>query len=199
MKIHFTGLRRLYAWTLKWAGHRHAAWALFIISFAESSMFLVPPDVLLIPMVLSKPRSWLRYAAITMGGSVLGGVFGYYIGIGLWESLGKLVVDFYGLQDSVEAVRMQFDAHAFLTVFGAAFTPIPYKVITIASGLFHVSFGAFLAASLTGRGARFFLVAGLVGIWGERVKRFIDDYFDILSLVFLALLVGGFLVVKLVL
>ena len=199
MKVHFTGLRRLYAWTLKWAGHRHAALALFVISFTESSVFLVPPDVLLIPMVLSKPRYWMRYAAITTGGSVLGGIVGYYIGIGLWDSIGRVIVDFYNLQDSVEVVRTQFDAHAFLTVFGAAFTPIPYKVITIASGLFHVSFGAFFFASLVGRGLRFFLVACLVGVWGESVKQFIDDYFDILSLAFLLLLVGGFIVIKLVL
>lgn len=199
MKIHLRPLWRMYAWTLLWAGHRRAPLALFIISFVESSFFLVPPDILLIPMVIAKPNRWFWLAALTTGGSVLGGIFGYYIGVGLWESLGKIIVEIYHLESFVEIVRGQFASHAFLTVFSAAFTPIPYKVITIASGLFHVSFFTFLSASVMGRGLRFFLVAGLVGVWGEGVKQWIDDYFDILSIAFLVILIGGFLVIKLLL
>jgi membrane protein YqaA with SNARE-associated domain len=197
MKIHFSGLKRLYTWTLQWADHSRAPWVLFIVSFAEASLFLIPPDVILVPMTLARPRMWLRFATITVGGSVLGGIFGYYIGIGLWESLGTRIVELYHLQDSVTVIRVQFDAHAFLTIFGAAFTPIPYKVITIASGLFRVSFITFLIASIVGRSLRFFLIAGLVGVFGERMKQFIDDYFEMLSLVLLALLVGGFIMLRL--
>jgi membrane protein YqaA with SNARE-associated domain len=195
MGIRFTGLKRLYHWTLRWAGHQNSVWALFFV-FAEASLFLIPPDVLLIPMVLARPRQWLQFAAITAGGSVLGGIFGYYIGLGLWDTLGTLIVEVYHLDGAFETVRASFNEHAFIAIFSAAFTPIPYKVFTIAAGLFHVSFLTFVTASLAGRSLRFFALAGLVGAYGEEMKRVIDKYFDIISLVVLALLVGGFFVIQ---
>ncbi|PJE64788.1 MAG: cytochrome B [Candidatus Ryanbacteria bacterium CG10_big_fil_rev_8_21_14_0_10_43_42] len=188
-------IHTLYHWTLSWAGHSYAAWALFGIAFIESSFFLIPPDVLLIPMVLARPTEWLRYAVITTIGSVLGGIAGYYIGLGLWESIGVAIVEFYHLGDVMHAIELQYQMHAFFTIFTAGFTPIPYKVITIASGLFHVPIITLISASFIGRGLRFLLVAGLIGIWGERMKVAIERHFDILSIMFVMLLVGGFFVI----
>lgn len=196
MASRLTFLHKLYHWTIRWAAHPRAQGALFCIAFIESSFFLIPPDVLLIPMVLAKPARWFRYAIITTLGSVLGGLFGYYIGMGLWETVGHSIVSFYHLEDSLATVRGQFQAHAFFTIFTAAFTPIPYKVITIASGLFQVSLGTFIIASILGRSLRFFIIAVLIGMFGETVKAFIERYFDVLSIAFVALLVSGFLVLQ---
>lgn len=195
MKIRLKFLHRLYQWTLKWASHPRASWALFGIAFIESSFFLIPPDVLLIPMTIAKPRRWVWYAAITTIGSVLGGIFGYVIGIALWESVGEAIVKFYHFEPAIEAVKESYHAHAFVTVFTAAFTPIPYKVITIAAGLFRVSLLTLIVASLIGRGLRFGLVAALIGFFGESMKQFIERYFDMLSLLFFIVLIGGFLLI----
>ena len=173
MKIRLKFAHRLYHWTLKWAAHPHASWALFGIAFIESSFFLIPPDVLLIPMTIAKPRRWIWYATIATVGSVLGGIFGYVIGIALWESIGAAIVKFYHFEPVINAVKESYHSHAFLTVFTAAFTPIPYKVITIAAGLFRVSLFTLIAASLIGRGLRFGLVAVLLGFFGEHPLLFL--------------------------
>src|SRR3989344_7513271 len=117
MASRLTFLHKLYHWTIRWAAHPRAPWALFGIAFVESSFFLIPPDVLLIPMVLARPARWLTYALITTVGSVLGGLFGYYIGMGLWESVGQAIVSFYHLEDTLAMVRGQYQAHAFFTIF----------------------------------------------------------------------------------
>ncbi|MEK7480745.1 MAG: YqaA family protein [Patescibacteria group bacterium] len=195
MKIRLKFLHTLYHWTLLWASHPHASWALFFIAFIESSFFLIPPDILLIPMTLARPNRWFWYASLTTVGSVLGGLFGYLIGVGLWESVGKHIVQFYHLESVMEAVGNQYAAHAFLTVFTAAFTPIPYKIITIAAGFFRISLLTLIVASLIGRSMRFFLVAILIGFFGDTMKRFIERYFDILSLAFVIVLIGGFVAI----
>lgn len=199
MKIHLKFLHLLYHWTLKWSSHPRATWALFGIAFIESSFFLIPPDVLLIPMTIANPRRWIWHATITTVGSVLGGIFGYIIGVALWESVGVAIVKFYHFEPVVNAIKETYHAHAFITVFTAAFTPIPYKVITITAGLFRISLLTLIIASLIGRGLRFGLVAALLGFFGEQMKQFIERYFDILSFLFLGILIAGFLLITVVL
>jgi len=186
----------LYTWTMHWAKTPQAPYALFCIAFIESSFFIIPPDVLLIPMVASSRKKWLRFAAICTAGSVAGAFLGYFIGWSLYETVGKLIVNAYHLQPAMELIGQKYADNAFLTVFTAAFTPIPYKVITIAAGLFRISLVTIIFASVVGRGARFFLVAGTLRIFGERIEKTIEKYFDIFSIVFILLLIGGFLAIK---
>lgn len=169
---------------------------LFFISFIESSVFLIPPDVLMVPMAIAEPKKWFRFAFITTAASVLGGVAGYFIGYWLWETVGKAVIAFYGLSDVMNVVQTKYEANAFAAIFTAALTPIPYKVFTISAGLFHISLPTLIFASIIGRGLRFFTVAWLVGKFGEPVKEFIETYFDMLTVAAAALLVGGFIVVR---
>ena len=199
MKIHLKFLHRLYHWTLKWSAHPRASWALFGIAFIESSFFLIPPDVLLIPMTLAKPRRWAWYGFLTMIGSVFGGIAGYFIGWGLWESIGEAIVRFYHFEEEIAALANRYETYAFWTVFAAALTPIPYKIITISAGLFRISLVTMIVASFIGRGMRFFIVAALVGIFGEPIKRIIEHYFDLLAFLFVALLIIGFLVLPAIL
>jgi len=189
-------LRKLYDWTIHQSKSKKAPFALFSIAFAESSFFPVPPDVLLIPMVIAERKKWFSYASICTLGSVLGGILGYFIGWGLYESVGKAIVDFYNLEAAVKIVGIKFSENAFLTVFTAAFTPIPYKAITIAGGMFLISLEVLIIASIIGRAARFFLVAGALRIYGKKIQELIEKYFNILSMVFMILLIGGFVVLK---
>jgi len=189
--------RRLYDWVLHWAETPYGAWALFLLAFAESSFFPIPPDVLLIALVLGAREKWRRFAAICSAASVLGGAAGYGIGMFLMDTVGMRIIDFYRAHHYYEQVQAWYIQYDFWIVFVAAFTPIPYKVFTIASGAFHMNLPAFCAVSLVGRGARFFLVAGLLRIAGAPMKRFIDRYFDLLAVLFVILLIGGFAVIKL--
>jgi membrane protein YqaA with SNARE-associated domain len=188
--------RRLYDWVLSWADRPYGALALFLLAFAESSFFPIPPDVLLIALALGAPAAWWRVGAICTLGSVLGGVLGYVIGMFLMDGVGMKIIDFYHAHAYYEQVQAWYRQYDAWIVFVAAFTPIPYKVFTIASGAFHMNLLAFAAVSLVGRGARFFLVAGLLRIAGERMKRFIDKYFDLLAVLFVVLLIGGFALIK---
>ena len=188
--------RFLYDWTAHWARTPQAPWALFGISFIESSFFPIPPDILLIAMVVAKPKNWLRIATICTIGSVAGSLLGYAIGWGLYESVGKLIVQTYHLQPMMDLVGRKYAENAFLTVFTAAFTPIPYKVITIGAGLFRISIPILIIASIVGRAGRFFMVAGVLRLCGERVEKNIEKYFDIISILFMLLLIGGFFALK---
>ncbi len=199
MGLHFYTfgiLRRLYDWTLSWANTKYGIIALFAIAFAESSFFPIPPDILLIALCLSLPSRAFWYALICSIGSILGGIFGYIIGFGLYDVIGAKIIDALGYQEYFTTVGNLFAENAFLAILGAAFTPIPYKVFTIAAGFWKINFITFLGASIVGRTARFFLVAGLIYYFGERIKSLIDRYFNILTLVFFALLVLGFIVIK---
>jgi membrane protein YqaA with SNARE-associated domain len=189
-------LRRLYDWTIHWAKTPKAPVALFSIAFIESSFFPIPPDVLLIAMTMAQPKKWLRYATICTIGSVSGAFLGYLIGWSLYASVGKMIVDTYHLQNVMELVGRKYQENAFLTVFTAAFTPIPYKVITIAAGLFKIPLMTLAVASLIGRAGRFFLVAVALRLFGEKIEKSIEKYFDIFSLAFTALIVLGFLCLK---
>lgn len=190
------GLRKMYDWTIHWAKTKQAPYALFGVAFVESSFFPVPPDVLLIAMVVADKKKWWRFAAICTLGSVCGALLGYAIGWWFYEIVGKFIVNTYHLENIVALVEKKYAENAFLTVFTAAFTPIPYKVITIAAGLFKISLGILIVASIIGRAARFFLVALALFIFGEKISKSIEKYFDIISIVFMLLLVGGYMMIK---
>jgi len=192
-------MRRMYDWVLAWAETKQAVVALLVLAFAESSFFPVPPDVLLIAMAVATPRSALRYAGICTAGSVVGGMFGYLIGAELYDAIGAHIIRFYQLENQWQAVVRSYQGNAFLFVAAAGFTPIPYKVFTIAGGACHIYFPTLVIASLLSRGARFFLVAGLIRVFGPGVKHFIDRYFNLLSVLFFVLLALGFYVAKVVL
>ena len=168
----------------------------FLLAFAESSFFPVPPDILLIALSLSINRKAFYYALICTVGSVLGGIVGYYIGMYGYEAIGKPIVDFYHGQDVMNAIKLKYDQYGFLGILIAAITPIPYKVFTIASGVFNFDFLLFVLASIIGRSLRFFIVAGLIWKFGHPIREFIDKYFNLLACIFVVLLVGGFLLIK---
>ncbi|MEW6357979.1 MAG: YqaA family protein [Planctomycetota bacterium] len=189
-------IRRLYDWVLHWADTPYGAPALFVLAFVESSFFPIPPDVLLIALALGSRKRAFYYALICSIGSVLGAFLGYAIGYWFWESVGQRIVDFYHLQDKFDLVRQKYEDYAFQSILIAAFTPIPYKVFTIAAGISKISLWVLFSASVIGRSARFFLVAGVLYIFGPPAKRFIDKYFDWLAILFVVLIVLGFVVIK---
>lgn len=189
-------LRRLYDWVIKLSEHKHAPTALFGVSFAESSFFPLPPDLMLIPMVLAERLKAWRFAIITTIASVLGGLFGYFIGAVLFETVGKPIVELYGLGHKMDVFFENYKTYGAVIVFVAGFTPIPYKVFTIASGVAGLSLPVFIVASLISRGARFFLVAGLLYLFGEQIRAFIEKYLGILTFVFTFVLIAGFVVIK---
>jgi len=189
-------LRRLYDWVIKLSEHKHAPTALFGVSFAESSFFPLPPDLMLIPMVLAERLKAWRFALITTIASVLGGLFGYFIGAVLFETVGKPIVELYGLGHKMDVFFENYKTYGAVIVFVAGFTPIPYKVFTIASGVAGLSLPVFIVASLISRGARFFLVAGLLYLFGEQIRAFIEKYLGILTFVFTFVLIAGFVVIK---
>jgi membrane protein YqaA with SNARE-associated domain len=188
--------KAMYKWTLHWAKTPQAPFALFGIAFIESSFFPIPPDVLLIAMVVAERKNWIRDATICTIGSVAGALFGYFIGWSLYETIGRVIVQTYHFQPMMDLVGQKYAQNAFLTVFTAAFTPIPYKVITIAAGLFRISLATLVIASIIGRAGRFFLVAAALRIFGEKISDSIEKYFDIFSIAFIVLIVGGFLALK---
>lgn len=189
-------IKRLYDWVLHWAETPYAVPALFILAFAESSFFPVPPDVLLIALAISISRKSFKYAAICLIGSVLGGILGYGIGLYGYETLGKPIIEFYHGQEVMNAIKLKYDQWGFWGILFAAVTPIPYKVFTIASGVFKFDFLLFIVASVIGRGLRFFVVAGLIWKFGKPIREFIDKYFNLLAFIFCVLLILGFLLVK---
>ncbi len=194
-------VRRLYDWVLSWADRPGGAWALGGLAFAESSFFPVPPDPLLIALGLGKPRRALSFAAICTAGSVVGGIAGYAIGWAVWAAVGDFFFTYVPgvTPEAFERVRVLYDRYDFWAIFTAGLTPIPYKVFTLSSGVFSITFPVFLVASVLSRGARFFVVAGLIYVFGPSIQGFIDRYFDLLAWLFLVLLVGGFLVIEFVL
>ena len=189
-------IRRVYDWVLHWAETPYGVWALFILAFAESSFFPIPPDILLIALAISIPTKAFRYALVCSFGSILGGIFGYYIGAQLMGSVGQPLIDYYGAQHYFDKVAGMYKEHEFWAVSAAGFTPIPYKVFTITGGACGINLVTFIIASTLSRSARFFIVAGLIYKFGPSIKTFIDKYFNVLSILFLIVLVLGFLLVK---
>lgn len=179
------------AWAVRHAEGKNARWWLFGLSFAESSFFPIPPDVLLVAILMTRERvRAFYYAAITTAGSVLGGLFGYAIGYFFFQTVGVWLVHTYHLESQIDTVQKLFSDNAFFAIFVAAFTPIPYKVFTIAGGLFGISIPVFIIASILGRGGRFFAVAAVMRYFGGHIARGLYKYFNVLSILF-ALLLGA--------
>lgn len=184
---------------MHWADTKQALTALFLIAVVESSVFPIPPDVLLIAIVASSARLWLRAAALCAIGSVIGAAGGWVIGYAFMATAGRAIVDFYGAQHHWARVAELYNGEwGIWFLAAAAFTPIPFKVATIAAGATGMAFVPFLLVSLVGRSARFVLVAGLLRLFGPAIRRTLERNFDLAALAFLVLLVGGFLVLKLV-
>ena len=190
--------RNLYNWTLNKSSQKGAPFFLGLVSFIESSFFPIPPDIILIPMVLAKRTKAFLFAFICTISSIAGGALGYLIGLILFNSIGIVLVEFYHMEDSIESFRNLYNAYGAWIVIIAGFTPFPFKVITIASGLFQLNFFIFIISSLLSRGARFYLVAGLIFLFGESIKNFIDKYFNFLTILFFILLIGGILIIRLI-
>ena len=198
-------LRRLYEWILHWAETKYGVPALFLLAMAESSFFPIPPDVLLIPLALGARSKAIRFALVCSVASIVGGIVGYGIGYFAWwngaEAYSAVALFFFnhipGFTEQVFLnIQEKYEIYNFLIVFTAAFTPIPFKIITISAGAFSVNFPMFLLASTISRSARFFMVALLIRQFGEPITAFIDKYFNLLSIIFTILLIGGFLVLK---
>lgn len=191
-------LKKLYDWVLHWAETPYGPMALFLLALAESSFFPVPPDPLLIALCLGAVKKSWRFAFYASIASVMGGMIGYIIGFGAWKAVDSFFFTYVpGFTEPVfEQVMANFNAYGFWYVFAAGFTPIPYKVFTIASGVFRLNFFLFLLASSLSRSLRFFLVAALFRKFGPGIKDFIEKYFNLLAILFFILLFGGFLAVK---
>jgi membrane protein YqaA with SNARE-associated domain len=185
-------LRRLYDWVMNLAGHRNAEPALAGVAFIESSVFPIPPDVMLMPMVYARPTRAFRYAAVATVASVLGGLLGYAIGFFLYETVGRTILEFYGFTEQFDVFALNYNEHGAAIVFFAGLTPFPFKVITIASGVTGLGLLPFVAASVAARGLRFFLVCGLIYWFGPPVRVFIERHLGLMTFIFGVLLVGGF-------
>jgi membrane protein YqaA with SNARE-associated domain len=185
-------IRRLYDWVIRLAAHRLALPALGVISFLESSVFPIPPDVMLIPMVLANRARAFTIAAVCTVTSVLGGLLGYAIGYYAFETIGEWVVRTYHMETGLEAFRAGFDEYGIWIILIKGLTPIPYKLVTIASGAAHFDLFTFVWASIVTRGARFFLVAALLWKFGEPIRAFVEERLTLLTWLFLIALIGGF-------
>ncbi len=191
-------LRRFYAWVLSWADRPSGPRILAIVGFAESSVFPIPPDPLLMALCLGKPRRSLHFATILSIASVVGGMVGYGIGAFLWDAWGGwLMANVPGFSpEGFDRVGDLYRTYDFWAVFAAGFSPLPYKLFTIAGGVFRINFPVFVVASLISRSARFFLIALLMRRYGAPIEKFIERHFGWMSLAFVVLLVGGFLLFK---
>ena len=189
-------LRRLYDRTISLAHHPHALWALAVVAFVESSVFPIPPDVLMIPMILARPkRAWL-IASVALVASVLGGMLGYAIGALAYEQIGQPILQSLGKDAAMDAFATRFNDFGFWAVLTAGITPFPYKVITIMSGWTGMPLGTFIATSILARGLRFFIVAALLWKFGAPIRDFIEKRLGLMSILFVVLLFGGFYLVR---
>ncbi|MEO1676861.1 MAG: YqaA family protein [Pseudomonadota bacterium] len=189
-------LRRLYDWTLSMAGHQHAMWVLAAVAFIESSVFPIPPDVLMIPMILATPHRAFRIAAVAMVASVLGGLLGYAIGFFFYEQIGQPILERLGKAEAMAEFNATFNGVGFWAVLVAGLTPFPYKVITIMSGWTAMPLATFVVTSIVARGLRFFIVAALLWKFGEPIRDFIEKRLGLMFVLFLVLLIGGFYVLR---
>ncbi len=190
-------LRRLYDWTISLAQSPRALWALAIVSFVESSFFPIPPDVLMIPMIIARPSRAFVIAGIATLASVAGGLFGYYIGSALMESFGQPILEFYGKDASFAEMSAAFNGYGAWAVVVAGVTFLPFKVVTIASGVTGLSLPVFILSSIFARALRFFLVAALLWKFGEPIRDFIEKRLGLMFILFCVLLIGGFALIGL--
>ncbi|MCU0794544.1 MAG: DedA family protein [Akkermansiaceae bacterium] len=190
-------IRRLYAWTISWADHPGGAWALFIIAFLESSFFPIPPDVLLIALCFGARQKWARYALICTVGSVLGGMFGWWIGWALRDSVALPLLNLFDATGHTrEKIELWYNEYGFLGILIAAITPIPYKVFTVFSGMMNYSLPLLIVASIIGRGFRFYLVGFVIRVFGAKVRPFIEKHLEWCFLAAGALVILGFVAIK---
>ncbi|MDD3620150.1 MAG: YqaA family protein [Desulfobulbaceae bacterium] len=192
-------LQRIYLRCMEWIRTPAGIWALFFIAVAESSFFPIPPDVFLIALCIAVPAKSFRYALVCAAGSVVGGMLGYGLGFGFMDTVGFRILDWYGLHDKYQVVQDLYRRYDAWAVGAAGFTPLPYKLFTITAGAFQINFVVFAVVSALSRSARFFLIAWLIHAYGPRVQHFILRYFNLLTILFLILLIGGFLLLKMVL
>jgi len=185
-------LRRLYDWVIRLAGHRHAIAAMGAVAFAESSFFPIPPDIILVPMSLARPKRAWFYAGICTIASVAGGMLGYAIGWLLWDTVGHWLINLYGYASRMDAVKAGYDQWGWLFILVKGLTPIPYKLVTIVSGLLEYNFPLFVALSLITRGARFFILAGLLNKFGGPIKDLLERHFATFMIAIVVMIVGGF-------
>ena len=189
--------RRLYDWVLHWAYTPYAQPALFTLSFAESSFFPIPPDTLLLPMCLSDRLRAFQFAAVCSVASVLGGMFGYWLGAEFWDLwVRDFCFTYLFSEGTFSKIQSLYAEHDFWIVFTAGFSPLPYKVFTVSAGVFDIDFLMFVVASAVSRSARFFLEAVLLRIWGNQIKDFVEKRLGLVSLAFCVLLIGGFFLIK---
>jgi len=186
-------LRRCYHWTLSWADHPQAHWALFVIALVEASVFPIPPDVLLLALALGRPDLALRLGAITTAGSALGAVIGYAIGMFLFAGVAEPILSFYGVMDQFEQMQQWFSDYGLWIVIIAGFSPIPFKVFTIAAGAFGMSFTVFMLGVLASRGSRFMLEGALMRWGGVRLRALVERHFNAITALVVVLVVAGFL------
>ena len=185
-------LKNLYNWTLSLAQSRHAPLALGLVAFAESSFFPIPPDALLVPMSVAQPKKAWTYALICTLGSVLGGVLGYAIGALLFDSVGQWLINLYGYGEKMGALKTFYDEYGAWFILLKGLTPIPFKLVTIVSGVLHYNFALFVLLCLVTRGARFFILALLMNKFGEPIKAALEKYFGWFLLILAVSVVGGF-------
>ena len=191
-------IKAAYNWTIKLSATRYALWALAIVAFAESSFFPIPPDILLIPLIIAKPKNAYLIAFIAMVASVFGGGLGYYIGLKLYETVGIIIINFYHAQQLFLEFQTQFNKYGAAAVLFAGVTPFPYKIITISSGIAGMPIYQFFIFSIIARGARFFIIAILLRLYGEPIRNLIDRQLNLLFIAFMVLLVLGFLLIKVI-
>lgn len=189
-------VRRLYDWVISWAESPYGTWALFFIALVESSVFPIPPDVLLLALALGAPRRSFFLAGVCALGSILGAVIGYLIGLFFFDTVGMWVVETYHLQEKLPIVQAKYQEGAFVALLAAGFTPIPFKVFTILSGMMKIPLSTLVIASAISRTARFMIVAAVVFFFGDWARTFIDKYFGLLTTAFMVLLIGGLVLVK---
>jgi membrane protein YqaA with SNARE-associated domain len=189
-------IRGLYNWTMSLADSRYALWALAFVAFVESSVFPIPPDVLMIPMIIARPSRAFLIAFVATVSSVLGGLMGYYIGYGLFETVGRPVLEFYGKSGYFEEFAIRYNELGAWAVLVAGVTPFPFKVITIASGATQLSLPIFILSAIIARALRFFIVAALLWKFGAPIRDFIERRLGLMFILFCVLLVGGFYTVK---
>ncbi|MBR1840702.1 MAG: DedA family protein [Alphaproteobacteria bacterium] len=193
----FTGfIRKIYDWIIRLSGNNNALIWLFIISFVESSFFPIPPDIMLIPMILATPKKAWKIAGVCTLASVIGAYLGYIIGVYFFQLIAEPLLNFYGYLEKFNEFKKLYEEYGAWIVFGAGITPFPYKIITIASGVVHLNLAVFTVASVIARGLRFFLIAWLLKTYGEKMRIFIEKNLGWLSVLFLLLLFGGFLLIK---
>ena len=191
-----TMIRRLYDWTLRMADHPRALWVLALVAFVESSFFPIPPDLLMIPMILARPNRAFVIAGVALVASVLGGMLGYLIGYAFFEAIGQPILAALGKADAMAEFNTRFNDVGFWAVLIAGMTPFPYKVITIMSGWTAMPLGTFIVTSILARGLRFFIVAGLLWAFGAPVRDFIERRLGLVFTLFVIVLIGGFYLVR---